>query len=215
MEKEKDQEMNEFIEEFADDFTYGQKTEQLEVSEKTSGGAKGGRMVLLIGILCLIILGGLAAFVWTGTDGQTEEQLLNIQSKMAQIEMRLARIERMEDKSPQREKQERDFQKALDEKARAFKDWNRQLEDLKKRVENLAQMSTKPKAPPRPATAVREEGPASPQRLSHEVKRGETLYRISRKYGVSIPQLRTWNGLSPDDFIKPGQTLWVSSGKNQ
>ena len=63
---------------------------------------------------------------------------------------------------------------------------------------------------PAPATAAREEKPASSQRPSHEVKSGDTLYRISRMYGVSIAQLRIWNGLSREDVIQPGQKLWVS-----
>ncbi len=43
----------------------------------------------------------------------------------------------------------------------------------------------------------------------HVVKPGETLYRISRKYGVRVETLRKWNKL-PDDIIEVGQKLIVS-----
>jgi LysM repeat protein len=43
----------------------------------------------------------------------------------------------------------------------------------------------------------------------HVVKPGETLYRISRRYGVKIDTLRKWNKL-PDDIIEVGQKLIVS-----
>ena len=43
----------------------------------------------------------------------------------------------------------------------------------------------------------------------HIVKPGETLYRISRKYGVRVETLRKWNKL-PDDIIEVGQKLIVS-----
>lgn len=42
----------------------------------------------------------------------------------------------------------------------------------------------------------------------HVVKPGETLYRISRKYGVTVEKVRKWNKL-PDDIIEVGQKLVV------
>jgi len=44
----------------------------------------------------------------------------------------------------------------------------------------------------------------------HTVKAKETLYRISRNYGVTIDQLKEWNGLT-SDLISIGQRLIVSS----
>jgi hypothetical protein len=40
------------------------------------------------------------------------------------------------------------------------------------------------------------------------VKPGETLYRISRRYGVTVDKIRKWNKL-PDDIIEVGQKLIV------
>lgn len=42
----------------------------------------------------------------------------------------------------------------------------------------------------------------------HVVKPGETLYRISRQYGVTVEKVRKWNKLS-DDIIEVGQKLIV------
>jgi LysM repeat protein len=42
----------------------------------------------------------------------------------------------------------------------------------------------------------------------HVVKPGETLYRISRRYGVAVEKVRKWNKL-PDDIIEVGQRLIV------
>ena len=44
---------------------------------------------------------------------------------------------------------------------------------------------------------------------SHTVAKGETLYRLSRQYGVSVNDLKTWNSL-PDNTIHVGQELVVS-----
>ena len=42
----------------------------------------------------------------------------------------------------------------------------------------------------------------------HVVKPGETLYRISRRYSVTVDKVRKWNKL-PDDIIEVGQRLIV------
>lgn len=42
----------------------------------------------------------------------------------------------------------------------------------------------------------------------HIVKQGETLYRISLRYGVAVDKVRKWNKL-PDDIIEVGQKLIV------
>ncbi|MBN2237328.1 MAG: LysM peptidoglycan-binding domain-containing protein [Bacteroidales bacterium] len=44
----------------------------------------------------------------------------------------------------------------------------------------------------------------------HQVKSGENLGLIAKKYGVSIQQLKSWNNLS-SNIIKPGQKLSIHS----
>ena len=44
----------------------------------------------------------------------------------------------------------------------------------------------------------------------HQVQAGDTLYRISRKYGLTVEQLRSYNELAPDAAIYPGQSLRLS-----
>jgi len=48
----------------------------------------------------------------------------------------------------------------------------------------------------------------------HTVQAGETLYRISKKYAVTVQQLQAWNGgLSPSS-LSIGQQLIVSAGSS-
>ncbi len=56
--------------------------------------------------------------------------------------------------------------------------------------------------------------------ITHSVRRGENLWLISKKYGVSISGLMKWNGIRYANKIRPGQSLKVyieskpqSSGK--
>ena len=66
----------------------------------------------------------------------------------------------------------------------------------------------------RPGQRLRVSGEASarPARAAtHRVRSGENLTQIARRYGVSLRQLREWNGLR-GDTIRPGQRLRVSAG---
>ncbi len=50
----------------------------------------------------------------------------------------------------------------------------------------------------------------SSSRIQYTVKRGDTLWDISRDYKVNIRSLAKWNGIAPTDILKPGQkmTIW-------
>jgi len=42
----------------------------------------------------------------------------------------------------------------------------------------------------------------------HIVEKGQTLYSIARRYGVSVPQIKAWNGMK-SNIISPCQELYV------
>ncbi len=44
---------------------------------------------------------------------------------------------------------------------------------------------------------------------THVVKKGETLYSISKQYGLSVAQLMTLNKVSKGAVINPGQKLKI------
>lgn len=44
----------------------------------------------------------------------------------------------------------------------------------------------------------------------HEIRKGENLYRISLRYGLSLQELCHINGITPQDVIRPGQKLLVT-----
>jgi membrane-bound lytic murein transglycosylase D len=57
-----------------------------------------------------------------------------------------------------------------------------------------------------PAAYTRVELPAA----NYTVRRGDSLWLISRRFGVSVAQLQEWNGLHQGSILRPGQTLIVS-----
>lgn len=65
-------------------------------------------------------------------------------------------------------------------------------------------------------TASRGNAKGKGKRISYEVRKGDTLFSISKRYNVSVKQIRNWNSASRN--IRPGQDLVIyvaSSGQNR
>ena len=63
----------------------------------------------------------------------------------------------------------------------------------------------------------RDEGVRSGRRVLYTVRSGDTIYSISKQFQVSVPQLKTWNGLNKRHQIRAGQRLvmYVDPGRQQ
>lgn len=53
------------------------------------------------------------------------------------------------------------------------------------------------------------------EKYTYTIKSGDTLWSISRSYGVSIEQLLGWNGIGEKNILTPGDILIVYSRQNQ
>ncbi len=60
---------------------------------------------------------------------------------------------------------------------------------------------------PEPAV-VTEPTPATSSATEHTVAKGDTLYNISKRYGITVAELQKWNKIKGNS-IKLGQTLRV------
>ena len=45
------------------------------------------------------------------------------------------------------------------------------------------------------------------RRVTYTVRRGDSLYRISTRFRVSVAELLQWNNISPERYLQPGQQL--------
>jgi membrane-bound lytic murein transglycosylase D len=75
-----------------------------------------------------------------------------------------------------------------------------------------AEPSPRPTVEPTPvikSTPAKVETPRNTGLKYHTVASGETLYSISKKYGISTDQVKSWNRL-PDNNVKLGSSLIVS-----
>ena len=67
------------------------------------------------------------------------------------------------------------------------------------------------------ARRFRDEGAGAGRRVLYTVRRGDTVFSISRQFQVSVPQLKTWNGLNQHHQIRAGQriVMYVESNRQQ
>ena len=67
------------------------------------------------------------------------------------------------------------------------------------------------------ARRYRDEGVKSGRRTLYTVRRGDTVYSISRQFQVSVVQLKSWNGLNKHHQIRAGQRLvmYIDSSHQQ
>ena len=65
----------------------------------------------------------------------------------------------------------------------------------------------KPVSRPAPDTALESAKPASGTR--HRVRKGDSLWTIARRNGVSVRNLALWNDLDPDAYLRPGKVLVI------
>lgn len=101
---------------------------------------------------------------------------------------------------------------------KAGEDLSRRFDTLEKKLEGrlnqmnaaLIKLEKQPPVvapkPPKPAPKA----PAQAKTRMHTVQKGETLYKISRKYGMRVEALRELNGIGKDFKIYPGQKIKVA-----
>ena len=139
------------------------------------------RNLILIGAGILIVVLIFFLFRFSGKDKSTET-LVQMEQKLAAIEQKIAALE----------KQQEDLASGP-------------VKTLAEKVEMLEKRPTeKPKPPASPKAQA-----TPPAKRYHKVKKGETLYGIAKKYGLSVEELRQMNKFSSETH--PGQQARSSS----
>jgi LysM repeat protein len=156
-----------------------------------------------VGILLLIILSIMV--LSKAQDLAEKEQVLALASKLDKLERNLGILEqtdRLAGETPDDQ-----FNLLNDRMAKLETSITSKIDQLITELEGLkSTAASKPTAKTealQPSTQEqKEEKPTV-----HKVQAGETLYRIGRRYGLSIDQLRKYNKLASDAKIYPGQEL--------
>lgn len=169
-------------------------------SPKRRGSGSGGSSylrILLIVFLVLIFAGGILYFLGKRPPGSDTTLL---ESKVVALEQRIAGLE----------KQIGELQGKISTPApdlallQRVDALTQKVETLEKQRQPAAEAKAKPSTPSKPT--------ASTEKKYHTVQKGETLYAIGKKYGISVGDLRKLNNLSADQSLRTGQKLLVSPG---
>ena len=169
--------------------------------------------ILLVSLLVLAFVGGILYFL--GRQPREDETIL-WQPRMTVLEQKTAALEKQVSElqgkgtsgNPDPALLQRLEALALRveelEKHRPLKAESKaKVEVLEKQKPARAEPKARVPVPPKPAVSA--------EKQYHTVQKGETLYGISKKYGMSVEDLRKLNNLAVGQSVRSGQKLLVSS----
>lgn len=154
--------------------------------------------ILLVILLVFVVAGGIFYFLSKRpTGGETsplQSKMFVLEQKIAGLEKQLAELQgKIGTQGPD---------PALVQRVDALA---QKVEALEKQKPPIAEPKAKPSTAPKPA--------ASAEKKYHTVQKGDTLYGISKKYGIGVEELRKLNNLSAGQSLRTGQKLVVSPGR--
>jgi LysM repeat protein len=171
---------------------------------------KSGFLRILLGVLLILVfLGGIFYFLSRpSTDDESnllQSKVTNLEQKIFSLEKQITELEgKVSTLGP-----DPVFLQQLDALAQ-------KVEALEKQQQPAAGTRAKPSPPSKPV-AETEAKPSTPQKAAastgkqyHTVQKGDTLYQISKKYKISVEDLRKLNNLSGNQALRSGQKLQVS-----
>jgi LysM repeat protein len=211
MVEDQDEEIQEFMREITDDLGYTSKPQRSE-SHGASGEIGLSKKSLILGVIGIVVLVILITVFFRG-GGLSQGDLAPLQAKLDLVERRLAHLQGLESRIAFLENQEAELQQLILDLDKSGRSLAEQVDEISRKLGGVE--PGKPTAPARvKATAPRTttEKPVSAEKERyHSVRRGETLYRIARQYGISVRELCRLNNISPNQAIYPGQKLLIPS----
>jgi len=200
--------MDDLINDLADDVQENQSSRILRERRSSLYTISQGK-ILLFGGAGLFVLIILVVLLFLGGRGAPSEDLSLIQARLTQMEARIKAAIAMGNRLQQFEEKEKEVRQALlktDLSIRTIKgDLNQLIEAFERLQKKTTPIPKKVEAP----KPVKEASIVQTEQGYHLVSRGDTLYRISRKYGISVDDLRRLNNMDSNALIHPGQKLLV------
>ena len=160
-----------------------------------------GGVVIVFILVMLVILSGSGKVEQAAVDWKEPENLEARLNKLEfQHQMVLEKMNKMQQSSSSGV-----TQNELAKLRKAVSDLEKRLAGLEQRL--ASQMSAAAGAS---GDSGKDEGGAEQGVRRHTVQKGETLFRIGQRFGVSVQDLKKWNDIGENDYIQPGQELKVS-----
>lgn len=171
-------------------------------------------------VLVLIII---MVFVFSGNkDAPETDQIQALESRITALETHIQNMDRDVENILQLEKQNKRIDMFMSRYAKLEADLSLKVDLLAKKMDKMqpadkgqdgAKSSVKSKTS---ATSIKKKAiaKATPakqvQKRFHHVRKGDTLFSISRQYGIAVDKLRAMNSAIEGNNIYPGQKLRVA-----
>lgn len=153
------------------------------------------------GVVALVVIIGFAMYGSSSQSDALSEDIALLGKRLDDLEFRIGNLEQTASGGVDQGA----LQQANETLARQFQDLEAKLgQSLNQVNQKLATLEKRAQSAAKPAAAAPRPAPET-----HVVKAGETLYQISRKYGLSVEQLMSLNKMGQDVTIRPGQKLVV------
>jgi LysM repeat protein len=194
-------------------------TEREEAYDFAAGpeeaGKKSLKPILIAGAGLLVAVIVVLMFVSGSPRSADRDQVKNLEGRVKQLEEKLAKLEWIDTGMARLDRREKDLA-ALAERL------NQTEAGLSRKIDQIGKEAAKPPAKAAEAPAPKSETPpaktaAAPAKAekdakakAHEVQKGETLYGISRRYGMSVDQILKLNNLTLKEPIKVGQKILIA-----
>ena len=162
--------------------------------------------LLGLGFVVMIIL--FIVFLSKMSDMASKTRVDSIEKRLALLEEKLGKINKIDEKLILLETQGKKFDLFVDRLDRFETSMSLKMDIINNELFTSQKKGKKAAESKKPEQAKISQKSAKP--AYHEVKAKETLYQISRRYGITVDDLRKLNRLTPETVIHPGQKLIVA-----
>jgi LysM repeat protein len=206
---EKDEEMKDAMEEMREDLSH-RRGEEEEDTLASSFDTGSGKKLAVLGAVAVGIVILLIVLLFRGGGDDSKEMLGGINARLDKLEQRTPRLESLEKKFELFEKEGKALRESVSKTDGSIRTLRRSLDQLGLQVEGLEERLASIRQEVQVAEKPESQRPTVNNGQYHEVGRGETLYRIARRYGLSVDELCRLNKITPNYVIRPGEKLLVS-----
>ncbi|OEU62830.1 MAG: hypothetical protein BBJ57_11295 [Desulfobacterales bacterium PC51MH44] len=161
------------------------------------------------GIVFLILIFLFILLFFRSGSSIDEKQIAALETRLKKLEDRTVKFEAVDERVTQIWEQAKSFEQFKERFDRSEASMTLRMDHIAKGMDSLQ----KNMAEARPRK-VESSGPAKVSKQSakqryHTVRAGETLYGISRQYGLTLKKIQLLNKLAKGAVIRPGQKLLV------
>ncbi len=163
-------------------------------------GKKSQKQLLVFAAIAVLILIIASTLLFKAHDRAVKVDINTVNLKLTTLEMAVSRLEG----------EVKELRQFVSEQGKPERPPTPQLDELSRRLDRLENKITAVAPGPQVSTPAPDKTSPQTKAEYHEVRRGETLFGISKQYGLSVEQLCLLNQITPETPIQPGQKLLVS-----